>query len=74
MPLSTDIQIAQVIAKALHEPGFRSKLMNEPEETLRSMKVSIPDGQSVTVLESNGRETYFILPIIGRQNELCTAV
>lgn len=64
--MSTQINtlLSQAIAKAIHEPEFRSQLIANPKATLDSMSVPIPDEQAVTVLESKAEQVFFVLPIL----------
>lgn len=56
--------LAQVIAKAVHEPDFRSQLLANPKATLHLMSVSVPDEQTVTVVESKAGQVFFVLPVL----------
>ncbi len=60
----TSALLPQVIAKAIHEPEFRSQLIADPKATLDSMSVPIPNGQEVTVVESKEGQIFFVLPIL----------
>ncbi|HTL90180.1 MAG TPA: NHLP leader peptide family RiPP precursor [Leptolyngbya sp.] len=64
MSTKTSMLLSQVIAKAIHDPEFRSQLLADPKVTLHSMSVPIPDEQSVTVLESKEGQVFFVLPIL----------
>jgi len=64
MSTQTSTSISQVIAKAIHDPDFRTQLIAEPKETLHSMAVPIPAEQTVTVLESKEGQVFFVLPIL----------
>lgn len=61
---STSALLSQVIAKAIHESDFRSQLMAEPKATLEAMAVPIPTEQTVTVLESQAGQMFFVLPVL----------
>ena len=67
MSHQTSAQLFQVIAKAIHEPDFRSQLIAEPKAVLYSMSVSIPSEQAVTVVESKAGQGFFVLPILTHQ-------
>ncbi len=64
MANETSALLSQVIAKAIHEPDFRSRLIADPKSTLQAMSVAIPDEQTVTVLESKAGQVFFVLPIL----------
>ncbi len=64
MAQSTSTVLSQVIAKAVHEPDFRSQLMADPKATLQAMAVPIPVEQTVTVVESKAGEVFFVLPCL----------
>lgn len=64
MSTPANLQLTQIIAKAIHETDLRARLIADPKETLHSMNVYIPDEQNVTVLESNEKQSFFILPIM----------
>jgi hypothetical protein len=57
-------QIGVIVAKVLRDPVLRSKLLAEPKQTLLSMDVPIPADQAVTVLESDGARSFFVLPMM----------
>jgi hypothetical protein len=57
-------KIGQVVAKALKDSDLHLKLLAEPKKTLLAMNVPIPLEQSVTVLESNEKRSFFVLPIM----------
>jgi Nitrile hydratase, alpha chain len=61
------MQLTQVMAKAVHEPDFRARLMETPRVILAEMDVSIPPAQTVTVLESKAGEVFFMLPVMTDQ-------
>lgn len=61
------MQLTQVMAKAVHEPDFRARLMETPKVVLAEMDVSIPPAQNVTVLESKAGEVFFVLPVMTDQ-------
>jgi hypothetical protein len=46
------MKLTQIIARAIHEPEFRSRLMEKPKQVLQEMSIPIPQTQAVTVLES----------------------
>jgi hypothetical protein len=56
--------LSPVIAKAVHDPNFRSQFLTSPKATLRSMSIPIPDTQTVTVMESKEGQVIFVLPIL----------
>jgi hypothetical protein len=56
--------LSQVVAKAVHEPEFRSQLLTHPKRTLSHLAIPIPDEQNVTVLESKEGQIFFVLPIL----------
>ena len=58
------MQLTQVMAKAVHEPEFRSRFMEHPKVILDEMNIPIPPAQNVTVLESREGEIFFVLPIL----------
>jgi hypothetical protein len=64
MSTQTNTSISQVIAKAIHDPDFRTKLIAEPKETLHAMAFPVPSEQNVTVLESKEGQVFFVLPIL----------
>ncbi len=64
MSHSTSALLPQVIAKAIHEPEFRSQLIADPKATLHSMSIPISKEQDVTVVESKEGQIFFVLPIL----------
>jgi hypothetical protein len=56
--------IGTVIAQALRDPALRAKLLTEPKQTLLAMNVPIPADQAVTVLESDGACSFFVVPVM----------
>jgi hypothetical protein len=58
------MQLTQVMAKAVHEPEFRSRFMKNPKVILNELEIPIPPEQNVTVLESREGEIFFVLPIL----------
>lgn len=70
------MQLTQVMAKAIHEPTFRTRLMDAPKVVLAEMNIPIPQAQNVTVLESKAGEILFVLPDITEQEaeQLMTSV
>ncbi len=58
------MQLSQVIAKAIHEPAFRSRFMAQPKQVLQEMDIPIPEEQSVTVVESRHGQVFFVLPVL----------
>lgn len=58
------MQLTQVMAKAVHEPEFRTRFMENPKVVLDEMKIFLPPAQNVTVLESRAGEIFFVLPIL----------
>ena len=58
------MQLTQVMAKAVHEPEFRSRFMEHPKVILDEMNIPIPPAQNVTVLESREGEIFFVLPVL----------
>lgn len=62
--MSTQASLSQVIAKAVHEPEFRSQLIANPRAMLHSMFIPISEEQTVTVLESKEGQVFFVLPIL----------
>jgi hypothetical protein len=68
MSNQTSALLSQVIAKAIHEPDFRSRLIADPKTALHSMAFPVSDEQAVTVVESKEGQIFFVLPIL--TNEL----
>jgi hypothetical protein len=62
------MQLTQVMAKAVHEPDFRSRFMENPKVILDEMDISIPPAQDVTVLESKEGEIFFVLPVLTEED------
>jgi len=58
------MQLTQVIARAIHEPEFRSRLLDQPKQVLQDMSIPIPQEQNVTVLESRDGTIFFVIPIM----------
>lgn len=58
------MQLTQVMAKAVHEPEFRSRFIKNPKVILNELDIPIPPEQNVTVLESQEGEIYFVLPVL----------
>jgi hypothetical protein len=56
--------IGAIVAKALREPELYAQLLAAPKQTLLAMHVVIPDNQDVTVLESDGSQSYFVVPMM----------
>lgn len=56
--------LTKAIAQAIHDPVFRSRLLSEPKQTLLMMNISLPNDQNVTVVESNERQNFFVLPLM----------
>jgi hypothetical protein len=62
------MQLTQVMAKAVHEPDFRSRFMENPKVILDEMDIPIPSAQNVTVLESREGEIFFVLPVLTEED------
>jgi hypothetical protein len=62
------MQLIQVMAKAVREPEFRSRFIENPKVTLDEMNVSIPPAQNVTVLEGREGEIFFVLPVLTEED------
>jgi hypothetical protein len=62
------MQLIQVMAKAVREPEFRSRFIENPKVTLDEMNISIPPAQNVTVLESRDGEIFFVLPVLTEED------
>jgi hypothetical protein len=62
------MQLTQVMAKAVHEPDFRSRFMENPKVILDEMNIPIPPAQNVTVLESQAGEIFFVLPVLTEED------
>jgi hypothetical protein len=62
------MQLTQVMAKAVHEPDFRSRFMENPKVILDEMDIPIPPAQNVTVLESKEGEIFFVLPVLTEED------
>jgi hypothetical protein len=58
------MQLTQVMARAIHDPSFRSRFLTHPKVVLDEMKIPIPPTQNVTVIESQEGEIFFVLPIL----------
>jgi hypothetical protein len=58
------MQLTQVMAKAVHEPEFRARFIENPKVVLDEMEIPLPPAQNVTVLESRAGEIFFVLPIL----------
>jgi hypothetical protein len=56
--------IGVIVAKALREPELYAQLLAAPKQTLLAMQVAIPVNQDITVLESDGTRSYFVLPMM----------
>jgi hypothetical protein len=62
------MQLTQVMAKAVHEPDFRSRFVENPKVILDEMDIPIPSAQNVTVLESREGEIFFVLPVLTEED------
>jgi hypothetical protein len=62
------MQLTQVMAKAVHEPDFRSRFIENPKVILNEMDIPIPSAQNVTVLESREGEIFFVLPVLTEED------
>jgi hypothetical protein len=62
------MQLIQVMAKAVHEPEFRSRFIENPKVVLDEMKIPIPEAQNITVLESRAGEVVFVLPVLTEED------
>jgi hypothetical protein len=56
--------IGAIIAQAMRDTELRSQLLSAPKQTLLALDVSLPETQTVTVLESDHHRSYFVLPIM----------
>jgi len=63
MMMPTPDQLTQLIARALRDSAFRHKLLAEPKQALQESGVLVSDAQTVTVVESNAGQTFFVLPL-----------
>ncbi len=70
------MQLTQIIARAIHEPEFRSRLISQPKQVLQEMSVPIPQEQAVTVVESRNGTIFFVIPIMSEEEiqQLSTSV
>jgi hypothetical protein len=62
------MQLTQVMSKAVHEPDFRSRFMENPKVILDEMNIPIPSAQNVTVLESQAGEIFFVIPVLTEED------
>jgi hypothetical protein len=62
------MQLTQVMAKAVHEPDFRSRFMENPKVILDEMNIPISPAQNVTVLESQAGEIFFVIPVLTEED------
>ena len=62
-PLREQVEeYAQVVTKALHDEGFKRRLVTDPRTVLREYGIAVPDGQTVRVLENSAETVYVALP------------
>lgn len=61
----------RLIEKAKADPGFKAALINDPRTTLESeLKLTIPQGIEVEVLEEKANKVYLVLPVDPSDMEL----
>lgn len=57
---------AKIIEKAMHDAAFRSRLLNNPKETVEiETGVRLPADLTITALEEHPGKIYVVLPAIG---------
>lgn len=56
--------IGAIVAQAMRNADLRSQLLSTPKQTLLAHDVALPESQTVTVLEGNHHQSYFVLPIM----------
>jgi hypothetical protein len=61
---ATANSIGAIIAQAMRNTDLRSQLLSTPKQTLLAHNVTLPESQTVTVLESDHYRSYFVLPIM----------
>jgi hypothetical protein len=54
---------ARLLDRALKDPAFRRALIEDPKGTLeRELRVTVPEGVGLTVLEGSPTSRYLVLP------------
>lgn len=52
----------QVVARAIKDPAFKGRLMNDPVATLKDAGVAVPDGVKIKVFENTKDQMHLVLP------------
>ena len=58
----TQENLALLVAKAWADPAFKARLKAEPKTVLSEMKIDIPGGVEIEVLENTPAKMYLTLP------------
>jgi hypothetical protein len=63
----------RVIARALKDRAFKSRLLADPVATLKGAGVVVPDGLTIKVVENIANEVYMVLPHYPAADQLSDA-
>jgi Nitrile hydratase, alpha chain len=61
---SLDEQLSDAIAQAVHNPQFRTQLLDRPKQALASLDIQIPPVREVLAIESTPEQTFLVIPIM----------
>jgi Nitrile hydratase, alpha chain len=61
---SLDEQLSDAIAKAVHDPQFRTQLLARPKQALASLDIQIPPERAVFAVESTPQQAFLVIPIM----------
>lgn len=64
-------QISKIISKALKDPEFKKRLLQNPKKTIEAeLKITIPGHIQLEVLEETEKKKYLILPKLSDKSEI----
>ncbi len=64
-------QISKIISKALKDPEFKKRLLQNPKKTIEAeLKITLPSNIQLEVLEESEKKKYLILPNVSANSEI----
>jgi Nitrile hydratase, alpha chain len=61
---SLDERLSDAIAQAVHDPHFRTQLLDRPKPALASLDIQLPPERAVVAIESTTQQTFLVMPIM----------
>ncbi len=61
---SLDERLSDAIAQAVHDPAFRTQLLDRPQQALASLDIQLPPTQAVSAIASTPQQTFVVIPMM----------